>query len=102
LECIARALDQARDMVAIFGSREEATRRIADLTSREREIMDFVLAGHANKIIAADLGISQRTVENHRASIMTKTASKSLPDLVRLAMAATLEVAPRLAGESNG
>jgi two-component system CheB/CheR fusion protein len=50
--------------------------------------MDLVLAGHPSKNIAADLGISQRTVENHRASIMKKTGSKSVPALARLALAA--------------
>lgn len=53
----------------------------------------MILAGHPNKNIAADLGISQRTVENHRASIMTKTGSKSLPALARLALAASRSVA---------
>jgi two-component system CheB/CheR fusion protein len=51
--------------------------------------MDLVLAGHPSKNIAADLGISQRTVENHRAAIMTKTRMKSLPALARLALAAS-------------
>ncbi|HLZ67766.1 MAG TPA: LuxR C-terminal-related transcriptional regulator [Aliidongia sp.] len=45
-------------------------------------------AGHPSKNIAADLGVNQRTVENHRASIMKKTGSKSLPALARLALAA--------------
>ncbi len=50
--------------------------------------MELVLAGHPSKNIAADLSISQRTVENHRASIMKKTGSASLPALARLALAA--------------
>ena len=61
---------------------------MARLTPRQRQIMELVLAGHPSKNIAADLGISQRTVENHRASIMKKTGSKSLPALARLALAA--------------
>ena len=59
------------------------------LTAREREVMEMVLAGHPSKNIAADLHISQRTVENHRASIMKKTGSKSMPALARLALAAS-------------
>ena len=50
--------------------------------------MGMVLSGHPSKNIAADLGISQRTVENHRASIMRKTGARSLPALARLALAA--------------
>ena len=56
------------------------------LTPRQRQIMTRVLAGQPNKNIAADLGISQRTVESHRAAIMVRTGSASLPDLVRLAL----------------
>jgi two-component system CheB/CheR fusion protein len=63
--------------------------QLASLTPRQREIMDLVLAGHPNKNIAADLGISQRTVEFHRAVIMKRTHSKSLPELARLALSAT-------------
>jgi two-component system, chemotaxis family, CheB/CheR fusion protein len=53
--------------------------------------MDMELAGHPNKNIAADLKLSQRTVENHRAAIMQKTGARSLPALARLAMAATAQ-----------
>ncbi|MFI4949361.1 MAG: response regulator transcription factor, partial [Alphaproteobacteria bacterium] len=72
----------------LFGHRQDATDRVASLTSRQRQIMELVLAGHPSKNIAADLGISQRTVENHRAAIMKRTASKSVPELTRLALAA--------------
>ena len=61
---------------------------MAELTLRQHQVMDLVLAGHPSKNIAADLGISQRTVENHRAAIMKKTGSKSLPALARLAVTA--------------
>jgi FixJ family two-component response regulator len=54
----------------------------------QRQIMGLVLAGHPSKNIAADLRISQRTVENHRASIMKRTGTRSLPAPARLALAA--------------
>ena len=88
LASVERALEQSRDSSKLSAWREAAANRIAGLTHRERQIMELVLAGHPNKNIAADLGISQRTVENHRASIMKKTGSKSLPALARLALAA--------------
>jgi two-component system CheB/CheR fusion protein len=58
------------------------------LTPRQHQIMALVLSGHPSKNIATDLGISQRTVENHRAAIMRKSGSKSLPALARLALTA--------------
>ena len=85
---IDRALEQSRDSGKRVAWREDATAHLAGLTPRQREIMDMVLAGHPSKNIAADLGISQRTVENHRASIMKKTGAKSLPALARLALTA--------------
>jgi two-component system CheB/CheR fusion protein len=72
---------------------EAAANRIGKLTARQQTIMEMVLAGNPSKNIAADLGISQRTVENHRASIMKKTGAKSLPALARLALAAGANVA---------
>jgi two-component system CheB/CheR fusion protein len=77
-----------RDSSALSGWREAAALRIGTLTARERQIMDLVIVGQPNKNIAADLNVSQRTVENHRAAVMKKTGSKSLSDLVRLAIAA--------------
>jgi two-component system CheB/CheR fusion protein len=91
LELIAsveRALDQARDSGKREAWNKEAAKHIADLTLRQREIMDMVVAGHPSKNIAADLKISQRTVENHRAAIMANTGCKSIPALARLALSA--------------
>jgi two-component system CheB/CheR fusion protein len=85
---IERALRHTRDSAKVFVSREAAATRLACLTSRQRQIMELVLAGHPSKNIAADLGISQRTVENHRAAVMKKTGSHSLSALIRLALAA--------------
>jgi two-component system, chemotaxis family, CheB/CheR fusion protein len=88
LASVERALDQTQDTVAVSASREAAVTRVASLTARQRQILELVLAGHPSKNIAADLGISQRTVDNHRAAIMRKTGSKSVPALVRTALAA--------------
>ena len=89
LASVERALEQSRDSSKLVAGRDDAARHIAGLTRRQHQIMDMVLAGHPSKNIAADLGISQRTVENHRASIMKKTGSRSLPALARLAIAAS-------------
>ncbi len=89
LASIGRALEQARDSGKQAAWRESAASHIAALTPRQRQIMNLVLAGQPSKNIAADLAISQRTVENHRASIMRKTGAASLPALARLALAAT-------------
>lgn len=90
LVCLARALDRSRDLGKLTAWREEAIARIASLTPRQRMVMDKVLAGQPSKNIAADLGISQRTVETHRAAIMHRTGTTSLPALARLALAAAL------------
>ncbi len=88
LASVARAVEHSRDTTKLSAWRQQATDHIASLTPRQHQIMDMVLAGHPSKNIAADLGISQRTVENHRAAIMKRTGSKSLPALARLALAA--------------
>jgi two-component system CheB/CheR fusion protein len=88
LASVARALEQSRDATKLSSWRKAAATHIAALTPRQRQIMNLVLAGQPSKNIAADLGISQRTVENHRASIMRKTGARSLPALARLALVA--------------
>jgi two-component system, chemotaxis family, CheB/CheR fusion protein len=86
---VERALEQSRDASKRSAWHAEAARKIAGLTKRQHQVMDLVVAGHPSKNIAADLGLSQRTVETHRAAIMHKTGSKSLPALARLALAAS-------------
>jgi FixJ family two-component response regulator/PAS domain-containing protein len=89
LNSIECALEKSRDLSRLAPGREDAVSHVAGLTARQREIMAMVLAGQPSKNIAADLGISRRTVENHRAAIMKKTGVRSLPALARLALAAT-------------
>jgi len=88
LAAISRALERSKDAENMTSQRQVAAAKVASLTTRQRQIMHLVLAGEPSKIIAEDLGISQRTVENHRASIMEKTGTKSLPALARLALTA--------------
>jgi two-component system response regulator FixJ len=64
----------------------EIHHKLATLSNRERQVLEGLVAGSANKTIAFDLGISPRTVEIYRANLMTKMAAKSLSDLVRMAM----------------
>ena len=85
---IEQVLEIGRNTESSDESRQAAQRRLARLTARQLQIMDMVLAGHPNKNIAADLGLSRRTVENHRASVMRKTEARSVPELARLALRA--------------
>jgi two-component system CheB/CheR fusion protein len=89
LASIKRALDHTPDVATLSAHQVRATLSVASLTTRQRQVLDLVLAGYPSKNIAADLGISQHTVDNHRASIMRKTNSKSLAALIRTALAAT-------------
>ena len=77
-------------LVGLIAQQQKVLQSLANLTPRQHEIMDLVLRGSPSKNIAADLHISQRTVENHRAAIMKKTGSKSLPALGRVGLVAAL------------
>ncbi len=81
----AMALDQQQrtDLVEKRG----IIKRIETLTPRETEVMDMMIEGNANKVIAIDLGISQRTVEIHRSRVMEKMSTHSLAHLVRMVLA---------------
>lgn len=86
--CVVRALKLNESMGQPDEHITAAIGKIALLTSRQHEVMKRVLAGEPSKNIAYALGISRRTVENHRASIMVKTGARSIPALARLAMTA--------------
>ncbi len=88
-----RALGQSSDSSKLLAWREHAASRVSGLTERQRQVLELVLAGHPSKNIAVELGVSQRTVDNHRAAIMRKMGTRSLPALARLALAA--EFAPK-------
>jgi two-component system response regulator FixJ len=72
--------------------KNEILRRMGTLTEREREVMEHVVNGKANKVVAIDLNVSQRTVEIHRANVMEKMKARSLAQLVRLVMKARGEI----------
>ncbi|MET4025093.1 two-component system response regulator FixJ [Marinobacter sp. MBR-99] len=86
LEKIEAALEQDRDQRKSLDERQEIVRRVKSLTPREREIMDRMIAGQANKVIAIELEISQRTVEIHRSRVMHKMGTHSLAHLVRMVL----------------
>jgi two-component system, LuxR family, response regulator FixJ len=72
--------------------------KLAALSNRERQVLEGLVVGKANKLIAFDLGISPRTVEIYRANLMTKMAANSLSDLVRMAMTAGILTGPGKSG----
>jgi two-component system response regulator FixJ len=87
LAAVQRALGRQRDDSARETERAAAKERLASLSARERQVLEGLVAGKANKNIAFDLGISARTVEIYRANVMTKMNAASLSELVRIALA---------------
>ncbi len=88
IEKIQRALEVNARLRTEAADRDEILARLSSLTPREREVMEGVVAGKANKVIAHELGLSQRTVEIHRARVMAKMQASSLAELVQIAMRA--------------
>jgi len=90
LASVRSALGHGNKAAAQSAERADLHRRLATLSTREREVLDGLVAGHPNKIIAFNLGISPRTVEIYRANVMTKMKAGSLSELVRMALVAGL------------
>jgi two-component system, LuxR family, response regulator FixJ len=84
LDRVQRALERDRATRQQLKEIDHIRARLTSLTPREREVLELVVAGKANKVMAADLGVSQRTVEIHRARVMEKMGASSLAQLVRM------------------
>jgi len=88
LSSVRSALNKGTDTARRMAAVSDIHDKLAGLSNRERQVLDGLVVGKANKAIAFDLGISPRTVEIYRANLMTKMAANSLSDLVRMAIMA--------------
>ena len=87
LDRVHKAISQNAEKRQESNEEQKARDGLAQLTSRERQVLDFVVDGEPNKRIAHNLGLSEKTIEFHRSNIMKKMQSKSLAELVRKTMA---------------
>jgi two-component system response regulator FixJ len=88
LVAVRKAIERRHSGTATGAARTEMRNRLAGLSARERQVLDGLVAGNPNKVIAHELGISPRTVEIYRANVMTKMQAGSLSELVRMALLA--------------
>lgn len=86
VNAVARAIEMIEKRPVVNADVDTIRERIAQLSERERQVMQGVIAGQSNKTIAYNLDISPRTVEVHRANVMAKMNCKSLPELVRMVL----------------
>ena len=86
LKAVRGALERHAQAAEQSAEAREVGERLASLSDRERDVLNGLVAGHANKVIAHDLGISPRTVEIYRANLMKKMQARSLSELVRMAL----------------
>jgi FixJ family two-component response regulator len=89
IDRIHKALERDREAREALAQHDQIRAKLAALTSRERQVLDLLTQGKQNKVMAAELGISQRTVEIHRAHVMDKLGARSLAQLVRMMLDAS-------------
>lgn len=85
---LVHLFDDPEMRAAIAAAEDAAFERLTSLTGQQRAVLELMLEGRANKVIAHELGLSQRTVENHRAEIFKRTKAKSMTALIRLVLMA--------------
>lgn len=95
LDAVQRALQHSRRQIEELDERSVIAARLESLSARERQVLEALVAGRPNKIIAYELGISIRTIEIYRANVMTKMEAASLPELVRMAVMGRSGAAPQ-------
>lgn len=88
LELVRKAFDLDAKQQQICAECSEIAVKLASLSNREREVLDVVVSGKSNKMIAHQLSISHKTVESHRTNIMRKMDAQSIADLVRMSLTA--------------
>ena len=94
-EAIRTGLTADERNAQLESSRSELLERLNTLTPKEREVLQYIVSGDANKVVARKLDVSVRTIENHRQKIFQKMQADSLAELVRIALAAGISVEPK-------
>ena len=94
-EAIRTGLTSDERNAQLESSRSELLERLNTLTPKEREVLQYIVSGDANKVVARKLDVSVRTIENHRQKIFQKMQADSLAELVRIALAAGISVEPK-------
>lgn len=101
LQAIGESFSRQANAASLRAQQAAVDARLQDLTPREREVLALVVQGRQNREVAADLGISPRTVEVHKARLMHKLGAGSVPDLVRLTLGSTGALEGRAVPISN-